>query len=244
MAIRFDNAADLLARTAGVPAFGDLTRMCWLYRITDNTNNEIVFIIGDSSTYNQYIGYYLSTAAVPRIQAQLTGGSAFSDGTGALSLTTWYHLAGVFNLTAETYTLYVNGVLNVSAPLIGTATWGLERIGNGASAAVNWVNGRFAAWKAWTAALTVEEIRTEMRCMVPVRGSNLHSWHPWLTHTPLNDYGQAWTASGTLTTENGPPLPWSVRQPVMPRVSAAVVSPASTAPPPRVPRWRFARSAA
>lgn len=217
--------------------------MCWIYRVVDNTVNEIPFIIGDSNSYNQYIGFYISAAALPRLQAQLNPGSSFVDGTGTLALTTWYHIALVFNDTADTCVVYVNGVLNINQPLAGTAVWGLERIGNGASAAANWLSGRVAAWKEWTAVLTVEEIRTEMRCYMPVRVANLHSWHPFLTHTDLAQYGAAWTATGTLTTEQGPPIAWRV-SPMQHIFNASAVVVATKAPPPRPRPWRTWRRAA
>jgi hypothetical protein len=60
--------------------------------------------------------------------------------------------------------------------------------------------------------LTASEIQQELRAYVPVRTLNLNSWYPLLTQTDVAHYGPAWTVGGALTTEDGPPIPWSLQQ--------------------------------
>jgi hypothetical protein len=77
-------------------------------------------------------------------------------------------------------------------------------------------NGRVANLKIYSAALTANEIKAEMRQYLPVRTADLNAWTPLLTHTDLSDYsgqGNGWTAAGTLATEDGPPIPWALRPP-------------------------------
>src|SRR4029453_3840258 len=81
----------------------------------------------------------------------------------------------------------------------------------GSDVAGEWLNGCAAALKVYNVVLTADELKKEMRCYTPVRTDNLNGWYPMLLHTDLGQYGPAWTAGGTLATENGPPIAWSLR---------------------------------
>ena len=97
----------------------------------------------------------------------------------AVSLSTWHHVALVFNDTANTLQAYLNGVLNATrSSITGTTTWGYECIGNLTSGGGNMLSGRFAAYKTWTAALTVDEVRQEMRSFLPRAAGQSASLHP------------------------------------------------------------------
>jgi hypothetical protein len=210
--IRLDAAADVLTRTTGFPAFGSHTRMMWVYRVVDQTFNEILFYICNSSAFNQYFGGYLQGIdALAVTEATLTASQSGTVGAVFVPLATWTHIAFVFNDAADTYQMYVNGVLDTGSALAtvtGTATWGYEAIGNTASGNSEWLNGRFSSYKMFNAVLTQAEIQAEMRYFVPVRRANVQTYSPLRTATELTAYvgGATWTASGTLTTEADPPL--------------------------------------
>ena len=213
MAIRFDAVGDVVVRTTGVPAFGDLTRMCWLYRAADMATNEAIFFVANSASYTTYMGLYLSSAtAAVQPTYNLTG---FGSATGTvLSLTTWYHVATVFDNTADTYKAYLNGVLDATVTSVaGSAVWAHEAIGNLYASSTARINGRIGAYKSWTAVLTADEIKQEMWQYVPVRLANIASWAPLRDATDLGDFanGVTFTGSGALVTEDGPPIVWSRR---------------------------------
>jgi len=65
-------------------------------------------------------------------------------------------------------------------------------------------------FKAWDAALTDDELLAEASRILPVRGANLQSFSPLVNHTQLRDVfnGVTWTGTGTLSTVDGPPIPW------------------------------------
>lgn len=76
---------------------------------------------------------------------------------------------------------------------------------------------RLTAIKCWQAALTADEIASEMRRILPVRTANLHSFVPAISSdkaTALKDFsGSArdWTEQGTLSVASEtPPVSWGV----------------------------------
>jgi hypothetical protein len=117
--------------------------------------------------------------------------------------------------------IYGEGVLNQTLTADAVVTAASIYVGNdqGSDAC----NCRVAGIKVYSAVLTADEIKAEMRVYMPVRTANLLSWHPMLLHTDVSQYGATWTVGGTLATEQGPPIAWSLR-PTMPRRSAGVVA--------------------
>ena len=233
MAIRLDASGDSLSRATGLLAFGSLTTTWWFYRVAViGSDDTMWYVSADSGVGSGYLGCYLNANRV-WIDSDLGGGGIM--GTNDLSLATWYRAAEVFDNTADTITFYVNGVQEAqSTGNTGTFTPGYETFGRPTS-----FNGRVAAIKTWTAALTLADINQEHTQYLPVRTTNLHRVTPCLKHTDLVDYsgvsGVAWTANGTLATEDGPPIPWvqgrrRVRVPVgvvtLPDLSLSLEEPA------------------
>lgn len=211
-AIRLDAAADLIARSSGAPAFGDLTRMVWIYRSVDQAVDEIAFYIASSSAFNNYFGMYCAGSTAEIVVDTLGLGVSTGSTTSFVPvLGTWYHITQVFSDSANTLSTYVNGVLQTGGTITGmtgTTTWGYESFGNTTSGGSNPFNGRFYGFKEYTAILTATEILAEMKYITPLRRANLHSYSPFRTATELTSYvgGTNWTASGTLATETPDPV--------------------------------------
>lgn len=208
-AIRMDTSGESLSRTTGVPAFGDLTRMFWIYRVVDSATDEILsYISVDSALASNYLGCYTAGSTQELVhEANGLGNNTNGTHTSPFALATWYHITQVFDNTANTLNSYINGVAigtGALTGLTGTLTWGFETFNfTGAL-----TNGRFFGFKEWTAVLNTTEMATEMKYITPVRRANLHSYSPFRTITELNSYvgGATWTANGTLTTEADPPI--------------------------------------
>jgi hypothetical protein len=212
--IRFDNVADALTRATSLPAFGNLTWMFWMYRPADlNLPYESMSYISSSSAFTgTFLGLaFIDSADELCVDMSITGGSGGCGGSDMLPVQ-WWHLALVFDDTANTINVYLNGVnepVLARTGVTGTATWAFEVLGTKAVGSAQNFDGRIAGYKQFTAALTAAEIVREMRYWVPVRRANLYSYSPLRTITELTSFvgGANWTSNGTLTTEADPVLP-------------------------------------
>ena len=204
MAVRFDASADKVSRTTNLPPITSFTMMCWVAVKVDRNAYSCFLHAGALSDDKYFMGTDNSGLTL-----NLFSGD---DNTGtALVLNTWYHIAMTVSGTgAGAFLGYLNGALNITAPgaVITIANIAVGQDGQG-----EWSSAAYAALKVYSAVLTASEIQQEMRCMLPVRTANLNTWSPLLTHTDVANYAGtgAWTVGGTLTTEVGPPIPWSVR---------------------------------
>jgi hypothetical protein len=217
-AIRFTNNADLLSRTTGLPPYGNLTRMCWVYLITENTNGSISLVNGDSASTGHYLDLTTDGARTLLLQANLGSGDLSNTTTTVLSLTTWYHMAYVFNASTTAFQGYANGQLlsNPFASIASNSTpWAYESLGGWSTQSgftfFN-LNGRMGGCKTWTAVLSQAEIQAEMLYITPLRLAGLQSYSPLRTATELTSYagGSTWTTTGAPTTEADPPYPGGV----------------------------------
>lgn len=145
-------------------------------------------------------------------------GTSASDfnGTSTVTAGVWCHVA--LTRSGNDKTLYLNGVQEASGNDAAAGNTELM-IGsfNAGSADENW-DGALAAVKIWDAAvLTLDEIKSEMHSFVPMRFANLRAFYPfWSTGDDETDFytaGQTLTIfSGTPTTAEGPPIPYTRRR--------------------------------
>jgi hypothetical protein len=184
--------------------------MGWVYRVGANgvVNYETFLSLGHStSEYAIYINN--STTAGSWALTEWT-----TDYVGStLATATWYHLAITVNGTGAGGMLgYMNGVLDITGNAISITPTGM-RISGGTAGTGEWANMRTAGVKIYSAVFTQSEIVTEMWSLMPVRLANLNGWYPFFTNTDVVDHSSNlnnWTVAGTLTTEAGPPVPWSL----------------------------------
>ena len=229
MAIRYDANTDKLTRTTTLPSITSFTIMAWVYRSgTGGGDHEAVFSFGNAtSNYAAYVrsGPSLAVFSVTDWVTDFTG-SAIVDAT-------WYHLAMTVAGTGAGQLLgYMNGVLNCTGNGASITGSTLQCCSGPAGGTQEWYNGRMAALKVYGAVLTADELKAEMRSYLPVRTANLNTWSPLLASGDVGNYANtgAWTVGGTLATEDGPPIAWSVApQRIRPRAAvAALVSPQHT----------------
>jgi hypothetical protein len=213
VAVRFDASADALSRTTNLPGF-PCTIMGWFYLSADRGALANAIAYGDSSggaDVQLGIDQAVSTG-------QLMIWDALNVVTGTtLSLSTWYHLALTISSVdgAGSALGYLDGVLDITNPNVGsTVSSELLWIGNDNDA--EWLNGRAAAIKVYSAVLSAAEIQQEMRQYLPARTANINAWYPLLSvaddEIDFSGNARTWTVGGTLATEDGPPIPWKAGQ--------------------------------
>lgn len=238
MGIRFDSTDRLTRTTGALPPITSFTVMAWLYSIT-TTYGAFMTVVGVNPDFYSMLH---ETGANDRLR--LYNGAFSFLGTTSPGLTTWFHAAmTVSGSSAGQFLGYLNGVLEITGDARTMVPTAQIQLGRNPDA--DQFNGRMAGLKIWSTALTAEEIATEMGQLVPVRTDNLNTWCPFLDSTAvgLTNYNNtgAWTIIGTITTEDGPPVPWMLRPKEQWKKPVGTLAPPATyAPPPRRPSWRFA----
>jgi len=216
LAIRFDTAGEgLTITTSPLNYNADYTIAGW-FRMATDTNAFTTLIGLFDSGGSQYDA--LETAADGTTLHVIANRTSSADtSVGALTVGTWYYIALVRSSTSVAGYIITEagGVTTASATLAtGGNAVANNRIGQWSDAS-ELFNGRVAQLKAWTAALTQAELLNEMRTVRPQRLANLRAYWPCLpvVTEALRDYsgnGHPWTAAGTISYEDDPPVPWGV----------------------------------
>ncbi len=231
MAVRIDATGEHYNRTTGsFPTNGIMTTTFWcaLDVARVGANAALWSTQGYWALYNENGDG--STMALERSSVVLPGSVTMSvgawyffavarAGTGA-SQTVWYYGTPGSSLTTNTYTSTTTN-FTPSQEHIGTNVF---------NAAAGWFNGRIAAFKQWSAGLSLAEIEQERGCYVPIRSANLFEWYPFLeggattqARADLSGNGRTLAVGTNSATADGPPIVW---QPARRRI----VAPASAPP--------------
>ncbi|MFI9817589.1 LamG-like jellyroll fold domain-containing protein [Saccharothrix variisporea] len=221
MAVRFDADGENYTSTSSPPS-GSYTVVCWFQVSTDRNTFSTVWS-SDSSSSNYH--YIQTDSDGTSVKAFHSDGSVITGPN--VTVGTWYRLAFVVNGTAATmYWGTATGALSSASD----ATWPAFsptpttfRIGASVFTG-EWLNGRVAALKHWSAALSQAEVEKEFSQYLPDRTSGLVRFHPFVANETADYSGNARTLSGGTgsTREDGPPIPWRARAPqlVLPAASA------------------------
>lgn len=214
MAIRIDASGDSLKRTANLPDSAAFTACGWAVRVGDTNNFTTLVSLSNSSGAGVYLetdsdgdtlkvysdGDFTFSSALATLANNVPFFFALvGSSTGAGGLTGYYALQGAASLTSVSHV----GFSMTEAELY---------FGNDFFA--EYFNGNLSALKVWDAALTANELLQEMQTIRPQRFANLNLWVPGIDNAAANavlDYsGNArnLAAGGTLTTEQGPGVPW------------------------------------
>lgn len=206
MAVRFSAANQRYL--AGGFSGTVVTILCWARIATDTDASADIWVL--------YNGTETTTEAGLGTAGDGTSMLLFDPTTSisgpVMTVGTWYCFAAVLNGTA--WSLYYGTDPQSLSTASGTKTAISSPASMTISQAVEPWNGNVAAFKMYTAALSLAEVQNELTQYQPVRTANLLRYHPFV-NAELIDYsgnGNALTAgAGTATTEPGPPIRWEGR---------------------------------
>lgn len=232
MAIRFDASGDYLTRTANLPSSTAFTLCGWFRRrAAGGATAEILFDIA-SAGHADYITAFCGAAGANGMYVQSTGGAP----TGGTAITddAWYFAALSCSGTgASAAVLRWAAVGATSFSSVSTAgkSFTLAQISvAGIGDAGFYGNLAAAGMQLYDRALTDAELLQEMNRLTPASTTNLNVWSP-MAHSTVADAikdfsgnGRDWTANGTLTIEDGPPVGWGGRIAIVGQAAAADVS--------------------
>lgn len=214
MAVSMQSTGDYLAKASGAWNYNaGYTAMMWAYPTSFPHLDALLAVNpagglpdnSDSLQVQATTGEIFCTCGV--------GGSYTNSGGTTISVNTWANVAMRRNSTTSLGAV-INGVA-ASSPASGNVT-SRSAAADLTVGAPPWItsrffNGRLAALKIWTAALTDAEILAEMRTVRPLRFTNLWGWWPLFTPSlgkDLTGNGRDLTAAGTPISGDGPPVSW------------------------------------
>jgi hypothetical protein len=145
----FDGVNDYIdyGNSAGLQSNQSFTVMGWVRpRIGDKTLYYTLISKWNSSVNETGFQLLIGNGALPYAQfgVGISGGYNGTTATTLLENDKWYHLAGVYNLSNDTVSIYVNGNLEntyVLAYDMGTNTTSNVRIGATTDVGANWMSG-------------------------------------------------------------------------------------------------------
>jgi hypothetical protein len=218
VAVRFAGAGtDFYSTTTNLP-LAPFTVTFWTMIVTDrNTfSSWLAYNTGTNKLWLQSLADGTTPAVFDTTGVQRIAGSSMTVGA-------WYRIGLVVNGTSTV--LYQSDANTPSTTAFTTATFtdpsGVTVLSLGASAStIEPLNGRMAAVKFWTAALTKAEIDAELTQVNPIRTVNLQRFYP-LHNAELTDYSgnrnDLTAGSVAATTEPDPPIP-DIANALLPRM--------------------------
>jgi len=209
MALRFNNSADYLERTTGIPAYNSFTIIAWVMKSGSTAGLAVLFLVAENAGGVAYLVGIDPSSGVIVLQGGDTDYSTVPLDVGA-----WYHVA----LTSDGsgLTVYLDGNNAVSVPH-GTITPTRIQIGN-QSENGTYFDGRIAALKIYNRAMVRGEIQAELSQYLPIHTSGLNSWQPMADESASSAVkdnsgaGNDFTLNGAIATEDGPPVTWRQAQ--------------------------------
>lgn len=208
--IRADAATEIMTRTTNLPQINLFTWMGWVYFSALAGTYNLTFHRGASADNN-----FLAVGAWNNGGYKTYLSDYANDWSGSTVTTgVWYHYA--WTRSGSTHTLFLNGVSDIVQTSADNPATAAVHIFGQASGGADPMNGRVACVKEWSGvALTAGQIRREMEQYLPRESlAQLNGFWPMNSLADYTiDYGprkNRWTTAGTITSEEGPPIPWGV----------------------------------
>lgn len=164
-ALNFDGVNDYVVldnvgSNSNLYLLNNFTLEAWVKRSSENGLNATIISKQNSGVRGDYI-FYITTTGYPKLYREHAGENVL--GTNPLSLNEWHHLAAVYD--GSSLKLYVDGILNNSAPASGTITQDVSALKVAIGAAysnslpTNFFNGSIDEVRVWNVARTASEIQ-------------------------------------------------------------------------------------
>ena len=227
MAIRFDTSGDYLERTTNlINNNNNYTAMGWFYISTDTNATAALMSFRASNSYYDVI--VLGTDGTTLISEVRNAGSVTTSTGTNLSIGTWYHITAVRS-SSTLLTVYLDEVSDSTNAEDVTSRGNpsvSQKVGYFDSSNPLPFNGRCYGLKYWDTDLSLSEIQIERCSILPkTKLSNVNTFTPCMKGAGerLRDYSpnaDDWSALGTLTDENPPPVSWGNSAQIIPFVSA------------------------
>lgn len=212
MAIRCDASADYLSRTANLPGSTAFTIAGWFRRRgAGGAAVEVLSGISRADLSSYYLAY-------------VSGGTLYVEVSGA------YTAAGAFSSDVWHFVALSSNGSGAGAAKIRRADVGATSLATTTRAGASFVpqlmvlcgvgdpnyygNFAVAGVKVWDRELSDSELLSEVHRLTPASTTNLNLWTPMVHNSvanavrDLSGNGRDWTAVGTLSVEDGPPIGW------------------------------------
>lgn len=213
MSVRFDAATDRVSYTASnppAPSTG-FTITAWVLIATDQ-NNVATFARLHASTGSTTVATLATSSDGLGGPNYFTGAGSVTNATG-FTVGAWRKVAwSASGTTGKSYVATPGGATEVDSGTVatGTAPTGITLGGRSSGDSTQWLDGRLAHFRVWSAELSQAEIEAEWLSTTPVRTSGLWADWPLVVHTDLTDHsgnGRNLVAGSTATTtEADPPI--------------------------------------
>lgn len=205
MSVRFDASGEMYTSTAGTPGTGDFTALSWFKIVAqraaystpwglDNGSNHVITPQCDNPGTDP-VSFYIWVDAAGTAQ-DINSVIDVSSGV-------WYALA--VQREGTTLRAWIQPAGGSVTPVSRTINSGLNmstmRIGRSVTTA-EWINGRIANYKLYTAALTLTEIQAEWNNWQAQRTAGLTHHHKFQSAAETTDYSGA----GNALTVTGAPI--------------------------------------
>jgi hypothetical protein len=215
MAIRIDATGDSIRTTTNLPSpAANWTACGWarVHAITAGYQNVFAIEDGTSNATGYGSCGFFPTTGNWIIDTNPSGSFLDLGSTpGALNWFFWFMRIDI-STSPDTWTTgyrtlggaWVTGSVQVNL----SWTSALMVLGNNSYG--EHADSSIATFKSWIAPLTLDELTQEMWSIKPVRYANLNRFARFRTTSDLHDHGgnpYRWTAAGTLTNTDDPPLP-------------------------------------
>ena len=213
MALRVSAENQAYTGSLGLGSQANFTLCLWAnISVDQNAFSSAITLDGGATTDS--VGFQTTTDGV---QQRIVYDDSNATNLAIMTVGTWYFMAVSVSGTTGTAYMKTASAATLTATTANPTTSGFTlnniRMSTFTDAG-QWMNGRIAHVKLWTAALTATEMFVEANNGRPFRYANLVGW--WPLHN-LGDFtvdysgnGRSLTAgAGAATTEDGPGVPWS-----------------------------------
>jgi hypothetical protein len=218
MALRLNASNETLTRSSP-PALTSFTVCGWAYIVTDRGNGLTQPIVSFTPTAAAYLVWEIDSSANTMQIGSYDGGATANNANfgSRPAVATWFFFylrcSGTgANLLQGGWALREDAAFTTATTTLTTTTrTGLALNDTGFT---EHSDIRLAGVKVWDATLTDAELLNERATLRPSRFTNLHLWTPLIAAvaadniTDLSGNGRNWTAGGSQTVEDGPPVGW------------------------------------